>query len=167
MRNSACRDDEAGRTDGRTAIASVKRPHKTKILCRQLEFPLFPWEKMMPRHIDNYKHFRKTASRLQNGTRHACKNWFLRTHFTYVMHISKEPSPQKRVKLEQRNGCENDLLKNEANGIIYPTHFHVIFMAPPTVHRYFTTTYFTTSLHTLGLLNYAFHECIKIAVCLH
>ena len=67
------------------------------------------------------------------------KNWFLRTHFTYVMHISKEPSPQKRVKLEQKNGCENDLLKNEANGIIYPTHFHVIFMAPPTVHRYFTT----------------------------
>ena len=90
------------------------------------------------------------------------KTGSLRTHFTYVMHISKEPSPQKRVKLEQRNGCENDLLKNEANGIIYPTHFHVIFMAPPTVHRYFTT-----SLHTLGLLTYAFHECIKIAVCLH
>ena len=35
------------------------------------------------------------------------------THFTYVMHIR---SP--RVK-SSKNGCENDLLKNEENGIIY------------------------------------------------
>ena len=148
---------------GRTGpLASVKRPHKTKILCRQLEFPLFPWEKMMPRHIDNYKHFRKTASRLQNGTRHACKNWFLRTHFTYVMHISKEPSPQKRVKLEQRNGCVEWPFKKWGKWHNLPNsfsrNFHGTTNSSPLFYNFFAY---------LGLLNYAFHECIKIAVCLH